>query len=206
MQVLLLLHEVPFEMTCLLLFAFPNFLPKLKTPSCSLLLFCAAPVGGFVHILGWFFQVAEHRCTAGAVKPLESEHSLEQRSCGEAAVPAPSVTIINWDLPPSVLQILQPGPELPVLEWGLGFPLTQGCVECFKALSVHIWDLSSFFLPICLHLNQLEQQVLSTAEFCAKEFLGKRAQCSTRAEEQNYFTIYTETPNQSQSGFPTLAL
>lgn len=30
MQVLLLLHEVPFEMTCLLLFAFPNFLPKLK--------------------------------------------------------------------------------------------------------------------------------------------------------------------------------
>lgn len=30
MQELLLLHEVPFEMTCLLLFVFSNFLPKLK--------------------------------------------------------------------------------------------------------------------------------------------------------------------------------
>lgn len=183
MQVLLLLHEVPFELTCLLLFVFPNFLPKLN----QLLAFCFS---------GWFYSYL------GMVSPSgwAQVHSRSSRAFGEwaeiwaeelwreAAVPdSPalrcSVAINNWDLPPSVLQILQPGPELP--GWGKGlrylsfvrvFPLKKDVLNVLK-LSLctcgtrleSLWDLSLFFCIFsvslqyravfpncCLHLNQLE--------------------------------------------------
>lgn len=157
MQVLLLLHEVPLEMTCLLLFVFSNFLPKLK--QLLALYFCLLPLLWAVLFLFW--DGFSKWLSTGAQQE-HSEHRLEQRSCGEKHLPLiPQcwgaqwpVAIINWDLPPSVLQILQPGPELPVLVWGLGFPLTKGCVACFKALSVDVWHkpgITLGFIPLFLH-------------------------------------------------------